>query len=64
MPKPTLQQLRGVMSEIGTPRYAARLLRENGVDITDNALRMMVRGKTPCPPGIYRELLKITEAKQ
>jgi hypothetical protein len=64
MPKPTLSQLRGVVSQIGTPRYAARLLRENGVDITDNALRMMVRGKTPCPPGIYRELIKLSEVKK
>ena len=60
MPKPTLEQLRGLLSGLDfSPRYAARVLQQRGIKVTENAMRNMVRGKTSCPPSIYIELLAI-----
>ena len=64
MSKPTLQQLRDLLDSLGyTPRYAAQVLQQRGVSVTENAMRQFARGKTSCPPGIYRELLEVEKAR-
>ena len=64
MPKPTLDQLRGILTDLDyTPRYAASVLRGRGCQVSDNEMRQYARGKSLCRTEVYQELLKLNEVK-
>ena len=73
MPKPTLAQLQALLTAIGGERshkqaviYACHLLSTSyispltGKAVTCGALWSMARGRTDCPPGIYRALKDVS----